>query len=145
MAHVNESCGMWVTWGMNESYHIWRNHVTYERVISHMPCHIWISHASNEWDMSLLTESCHTVAMFPNQQGYAIGSIEGRVHIQVNVAHIQISYISRMNLALHHLHQGPCQCTRKNHGTHINVSCATCSYTVRHRQYLLFRAESTYS
>jgi len=62
--HVNETytyCVLWNKSDVNESWHIWMSHVTYEWVMSRMnePCHVWMSHATSKWVMSRMNESCH--------------------------------------------------------------------------------------
>jgi len=66
---MNESYHMWwhhVTYEsviscMNESYHIWMIHITYEWVISHVneSYHIWMSHITYDGIMSCPNKSCH--------------------------------------------------------------------------------------
>ena len=45
---------------MNESCHVWMNHVTYECSMSHHndSCHIWMIHVTYEWVLSRVSESC---------------------------------------------------------------------------------------
>jgi len=46
---------------VNESFHIYRNHVTCEGVMSHVnvSCDICMDHVTYEWIMSHMNESCH--------------------------------------------------------------------------------------
>jgi len=46
---------------MNESWHIWMSHGTYEWVMVHMneSWHIWMSHGTYEWVMAHTNESWH--------------------------------------------------------------------------------------
>jgi len=105
MAHMNESCHVWISrityeWvipQINESCHVRMSHVTCEWVMSH----IWMSHVTYEWVMSHINESLPDVSALFCVSEWVIAHMNESCHIWMShvtydwvMSHIWMSHVT---------------------------------------------------